>query len=175
VVRCGSGTRELATGTVAEDQPSSEQGRPGSRIYAQCRVGQEEAARRQIDAAGARVKSASTLVSDLSRGRAGGAPGGTRTHTGTLLRGLPLPLGYGGAAPAYGPAPARPPGGGGTQLQARQAARFSTDTGAATRENSAFGSLIWPSATTSRPKNSAEVQSTRMRMRRFQVGMRLTW
>ena len=31
MVRCGSGTRELATGTLAEDQPSSERGRPGSR------------------------------------------------------------------------------------------------------------------------------------------------
>ena len=32
MVRCGGGTRELATGTVAEDQPSSERGRPGSRV-----------------------------------------------------------------------------------------------------------------------------------------------
>ena len=35
-----------------------------------------------------------------------GAPGGIRTHTVTLLRGLPLPLGYGGAGSAYGSPPA---------------------------------------------------------------------
>jgi hypothetical protein len=37
-----------------------------------------------------------TLVRGLRRGRDGGAPGGGRTHTGTLLRGLPLPVGLRG-------------------------------------------------------------------------------
>ena len=30
-----------------------------------------------------------------------GAPSGTRTHTGTILSRLPLPLGYGGAPFSY--------------------------------------------------------------------------
>lgn len=34
-----------------------------------------------------------------------GTPGRTRTDTGTLLRGLPLPLGYGGAGPSVWPQP----------------------------------------------------------------------
>ena len=42
------------------------------------------------------VKSTLTLVRASRRGRDGGAPGGGRTHTGTLLRGLPLPVGLRG-------------------------------------------------------------------------------
>lgn len=92
-------------------------------------------------------------------GRSAGAPGGTRTHTRTLLRGLPLPIGLRGRRP---------------QPRTRgQALTFRS--GAATRSNSAFGSLICPRDTTSRPSTSAPVQSNTIRIRRFQVGMRLTW
>ncbi len=43
------------------------------------------------------------------------------------------------------------------------------------RANSAFGSLIWPSATTSRRNSRAAVQSATMRTLRLNVGIRLRW
>lgn len=48
------------------------------------------------------IRRAPPLLRDRFRRLRTGAPGGTRTHTVTLLRGLPLPLGYGGAGPPYG-------------------------------------------------------------------------
>lgn len=97
------------------------------RIYAKCIVGQDERARRSIDDAlgsgadpqgrvwgtdgaqipgdGRRQPERSTtpvttfpLVTGWFYMVTEGAPGGSRTRTTALLRGLPLPLGYGGAA-----------------------------------------------------------------------------
>ena len=53
----------------------------------------------------------STSAATHRRGRSGGAPGGTRTHTERFLRPLPLPLGYGGLRgghPATASSAARP-------------------------------------------------------------------
>jgi site-specific DNA recombinase len=88
------------------------------------------------------------------------APGGSRTHTAALLRGLPLPVGLRGRAPRV-------------SVLGRAGSRASDHDAALARAKSAFGSLIWPSATTSRRNSSAEVQSARIRTLRLNVGIRL--